>query len=401
MLRSKNLTRILSLLIAIVLWSYVMVIENPLTTQRISNIPVELLNVGSLSQNGFAVLEGGNKTVEVTVRGTRAEIAKYKDQITASVNLFGYGYGDHNLLAEVSPIGSLSIVEVRPARILVKVENLVSIYKPVELTFTGEFEPDTEPGKISLQPEHIEIKGPQSVVEAVSYVGVKLPADMLNRDGVSLTLNAFAFDENGETVHYVNLSSNTVNVGATLYDTKTAPLLVEIIGEISEEYELTSLVIPDSVTIRGGKSSLAAIDYVYAEPVDISEVAVTSELPVKVILPEGVEPAKKSYNLHVAISIKGISKADFTYTSQEILITGLSDGLYAYINTPALSVHIAGTEAVIEAAVKGDFLLSVDVSGLGQGGHLVPVIITHNKELHRLGVEPGEVHITINEEREV
>ena len=44
MLRNKNIVRILSLLIAVVLWAYVMGEINPETTIKFKNINVEILN---------------------------------------------------------------------------------------------------------------------------------------------------------------------------------------------------------------------------------------------------------------------------------------------------------------------------------------------------------------------
>jgi len=398
MFRSKNVTKILSILIAIVFWAYVMAIENPTMNQWITNVPVVIQNVSSLTQNGLALIEGENKTVEVNVRGTRTEIAKYKDQITAYANVFGYGAGEYNIAVGVSPLGGLIIGQIRPAQIHVKIENIVSVHMPVEISYSGELAPNTEPGSLTIQPEQIEVKGPQSYVEAVAYVGVELPLEQINRDGLALKLEVFAFDANGEKVDNVILSSNTVSISATLYDIKTVPLNVEIRGEVSEKYEVTSLEVPDSITIRGSRSSLLGISAVEAEPIDISGVEITSELPVKLILPAGVEPANNSYNIKVYITLKGIVRSSFEYNSQEILITGPEEGLSYYINTPSVVINMAGGEEALGSAVKGDFELSVDVSGLRQGVHLVAVIVTHNKELRSLEAEPHEVHITINEE---
>ena len=400
MLQNKNLTKALSLLVAIVMWAYVITIQNPPTTQTIQNIPIELLNTGALTQNGLAILEVSRETVNVVVKGTRADIAQYKDQITAYADVFGYTIGESIVEVKVPPPSNKLIVEeVRPASIRVQIESLVSVYRPVNITFTGEAPPATEPGNITIQPEQIEIKGPKSLVESVSYVGVDIPYPRISRSGSSFTLEASAFDINGETVPNVSLSSDTVSVSVTLCETKEVPIFVEIIGEISAKYEMTDLHVPEIIKIRGSREALSNIDLLYAEPIDISGVEITSGLPIMPMLPAGVEIANDSANIHVRIELKGISNSSFGYNSLEIEIHGLGEGLNAYINTPAVTLRVAGNEAILNLSEKEDFKLYVDISGKEAGRHVVPVIVEHDKILNNLEIIPEEVHITINEER--
>jgi len=395
MLRSKTLTKILSLLIAVGLWAYVIAVDNPPTTERIRGIQVELLNVDLLTQNGLAILEGDNATVEVVVTGTRADLAKYKDQIRATADVFGYRAEENYVNVDVLTPATLGYTEVRPAKIRVKIENLVSVYKPVSIVFTGELEPNTEPGNLTVQPEQIEVKGPQSLVEAVSHVRVEVPYSRISRSGSTMTLEALALDAEGERVEKVNLSSTTVSVSAILFDTKTVPLSIEITGELNEQYELTKLDVPETIKLRGGQAALAEINSIEAEPIDISEVTITSDLPVKLLLPAGVEVAGDSQDIYVKIWIKGISNKSFEYFSQEIELRGLSEGFSAYINTPSLLIKTAGKEETLNETEKEDFILHVNLEGLEEGIHIVPVFVTHDKTLNNLEIIPGEVHITI------
>ncbi|MCL1983690.1 MAG: CdaR family protein [Clostridiales bacterium] len=396
MLRNKNVTKILSLLIAIVLWAYVIAVDNPPTTERITGVPVQLMNVGMLTQNGLAVLDGDSAMVEVVVAGTRADISKYKDQIVATANVFGYGIGENYVTVEVLPPSQLVCTEKRPSRILVNIENLVSVYRPVSITFTGDRAPGTEPGNLSVQPEQIEVKGPRSLVESVAYVGIEVPYSQISSSGSMLTLDASALDADGEVVQKVKLSSETVSVKATMFDTKTVPLTVNITGEVSERFEVTGIDVPAWIKIRGSKSSLATIDSIEAEPIDISSVDTTSSMRIYPKLPIGVEIADDSRGISVKIGIKGITKSSIEYFSPEIEILGLAEGFSAYINTPSLVLNIAGIEAVIESVGKDDFKLSVDVENLEEGTHVVPVSVEHDVALNSLTLAPEAVHITIN-----
>jgi len=398
MLQSKNLTRVLSLLIAIVLWAYVIAFENPPVTERITGVPVRLFNEEMLTKEGLAVLEGHNVTVDVTVSGTRSDISRYKDQIIATANVFGYKIGMHYVTVDVLPPGPLKLVEIRPVKILVNIESLVSAHFPVQIAFTGEAEPDTEPGNIAFQPEQIEISGPESLIESISYVSVEIPNAQLMREPTSITVPATPIDVNGAQVSRVKLSSETVSVRATMYDVKEVPLHVEITGVVDERFEMTQCLVPNTIMIRGSRQALLEIGSVEAETIDISGVEITSELLITPLLPDGVEIASGSHNIHVSIGIKGISNKSFEYESRDIEILGTGEGLKGYINTPVINIKIAGREAVLEAATKKDIILSVDIEGLEEGSHVVPITATYEIVLNNLELIPVEVYITISED---
>jgi len=395
MLRNKNVVKILSVLVAVILWVYVIGVQNPPTTQTVQNIPIQLLNTGALARNGLAVLETSRQTVNVVVRGTRADIAQYQDQLTAVVDVLTDHSGERYIQVMVPPLSRLTIEEVRPANVLVKIENLVSVYKPLNIIFTGDVEPNTEPGRMTIQPEQVRITGPQSRVEAVYDVRAYVPYNEISRAGSIFSLPVSVVDVYGEPVPGLELSSERVSVDVLLYDTKEVPLSVEIIGEISELYEITALDVPQTIRIKGTRTALANVNAIQAEPVNISNVQMTSSLPVRPILPEGIELARGFANLRVNISVRGISRSSFEYSASEIDIQGLSAELHAHIDTQMVTLSAAGSEAVIGAMEQEDFTLSVDLQGLGEGDHIVPVIVEHDQELNHLEVTPGEVQITI------
>ena len=397
MLRSKNLTKILSLVIAIILWTYVMAVENPPTTERISGVSVELQNVASLTHRGLTIVSGDNATVDVIVSGTRADISRYKDQIAAEANVFGFDIGDNQSVRVDVHTGPLTLVEVRPARIRIDVESIVSVHKPVTLSFTGEPESNTEPGSITLQPELVELTGPQSFVESVSRVRIEIPYDDLRREETLFTVEALAVGEDGEPVPRVSLSSDTISVRATLYDIKEVPLHIEVFGEVDERFEMTRLEVPETISIRGSKANIEGIEFVEARPIDISGVELTSQLPVHPILPDNVEVASGSYGIHVGISIRGISSRNFEFESQDIEIRGIGEGLQAYINTPTINLRAAGIDSVIEMAEKEDFTLYVNIEEFPEGSHVVMVSAEHELSLQNIVIEPYEVYITIRE----
>ena len=398
MLRSKKATIVLSFLIAIVIWAYVIAIENPSTTRTIYRVPVQLLSVELLAQNDLAILEGTEATVDVVVSGKRADVVRLTgDDLSASANVFGLTrIGQHLVPVTVAVPPAVNLEQIRSSSILIVIDQLVSQHRRVNLSFVGEFEPGMEAGRIAIQPEQIEVKGAKTLVESVAYVNVDVPVADLLPLGSTLSLEAVPLDERGLPIGNVTLSSDVVEVSAAMLHTKTVPLDVDIVGEIDDQYEIASIDLPREVTVRGSSGDLAAIDSLAAHPVSINGIAATTSIPIEVILPGGVEVANQSASrMYVSIEIKGMATVAFEYDSAEIFLENLAEGFSAYINTPSVVLQAVGREAVLSETTQEDFTLSADLTDLDVGIFTVPVSVVYDRILSSVEVVPEEVHITI------
>ena len=84
-LMNKFTLKILSLLIAILIWLLVMNIENPSITQTYTDIPVTFVNESYIeSMNNIALMVDGKDSVNVRIRAVSDTIKKLnKENITA------------------------------------------------------------------------------------------------------------------------------------------------------------------------------------------------------------------------------------------------------------------------------------------------------------------------------
>ena len=71
MLSNKRFTIILSLVIAICIWGYVIGETNPVDTRTFRSVPIQLVNEESLQEKGLAVLETSDTEMNITIIGTR------------------------------------------------------------------------------------------------------------------------------------------------------------------------------------------------------------------------------------------------------------------------------------------------------------------------------------------
>ena len=94
MIRNKNVLRLLSVVLALFLWFYVVAVENPYSERKITKIPIQFVNHEELESRGLAIDYSDVQTMDVVISGSRSDVMKVRaDEITATVDLTGYEKG--------------------------------------------------------------------------------------------------------------------------------------------------------------------------------------------------------------------------------------------------------------------------------------------------------------------
>jgi YbbR domain-containing protein len=346
--------------------------------------------------------------VDVTVEGRRIDITRLTaEDFTATVDLAGWQQGAQNIPVNVSGPDNISILERRPTRLALVVEDLISVSKPVRIGYTEAFPAGKEPGFISMFPESIEVTGAKSQVDDVEYISALLDSNELVGSQKSFVVAAKLIDRTGAPVEApFRLSHANVEVRAMLCSVRETPLYVEITGEAPATLEVTNMDIPDRVLIRGSELALAQVSTLTAAPIDISNVDVTSLIPLAINLPAGVELADASASIGVSVTIKGIETKEFLFASNEVLIEGLAEGYKAYVTDGDITVSASGTESVMATLTKEDIIPYVDLTGLdpfvlGPESPLAPqpVQLRYEKALRKAEVQPEFLNLNIVENR--
>lgn len=100
MLKNKKFQAILSLLIAIGLWVYVMGTVDPTVTTTIRDVTVEKINEDVLEEKGLSAELERPHTVNIEIKGTRSNVNEAKEgEIRATVDVSNCDYGKN--LAEI------------------------------------------------------------------------------------------------------------------------------------------------------------------------------------------------------------------------------------------------------------------------------------------------------------
>ncbi|HUM55647.1 MAG TPA: CdaR family protein [Bacillota bacterium] len=399
MFQNKTMNLIISVLLAVALWIYVVGEVNPDTTKKYDGIKIDFTNEESLAQNGLALLDPGVLTVDVTVEGKRSAVNGVKEEnIEVMADLTRRQKGKNSIHLEVNLPGEVKLKSISAENIDVTIENRISEEKPVKVSFKGKLEDNREPGEAEVNPDRVIVSGAESAVRSVSHVKAEVNVKDFKNDKLSVETKALPVNRKGVAVRYLELSSDSIQVKARLMQTKEVSLKVNVKGEIKEPYQLDSIDIPETVVIKGSEEDIENISVIQAEDVYIGDITKTSYIPLDFIMPSGVETASESQDMSIKVTIKALSSKSFDYKSEDVDAKGLKTGLSASFEKAGIKVTARGMEDIVSGLSGGDFGISVNLSELDAGTHKVKLKVTYTKKLSSVSVSPKEILVTISEE---
>ncbi|MDR0357584.1 MAG: hypothetical protein LBH63_04380 [Clostridiales Family XIII bacterium] len=398
MFQNNKMNLILSIAAAVIIWAYVITAVNPVDDRVIGNVPVELINLDALADDGLTVSPTQTYTVDVAVRGQRSELSKLNSSdFSVTANLKGFSKGTHSVDVLVAESEKFTITEVRPKRIDIVVEDLVTALKPIRLSYSGKFPENTEPGFLSLSPQEIEIAGTREQVDSVSFIEAKVDVADLREEERTLTVNAVPVKNNGEAVYNLRLSQTTIDVTAALCTVKEVPLVVNLVGEPPEGIEVTKKDIPETIFIRGSAGVLSGIKEIVANDINIGSLRETAIITPILNLPSFVELANVSRNPVVTIEVEGVVAKNLSYGADEIEIVGPVSGYAAHLSSAEITVTVFGSKDQIEAFEKKDLSLYIELreDDYAETSVSAEIKFKYEKPLKRAESNPSRAQVVI------
>ncbi len=287
-LPSKNLVaKILCMIMAVVLWMYVMNEQNP-PLEASFTIPLEVKNLA----NNYTLLDTP-ESVRVKVRGVRNIIATLSaSDLSAYVDLNGIGEGRHSVKITTVIPASVELVEVNPDKALLRVDTTISRKVPVEVRYTSGPAAGAVVGNVTLTPDTVTVDGPKSLLDVIDKAIVQ----------IDLSNHTESFSENS-TVHVVNREGTelediqvgpaqvTVATQVLVINKKTVEVKPTFSGELPAGTMVKQITVtPPRIEVTGTKALLDTMDSVATEPIVLGGIGDIKEFSreVKVIVPDGV-----------------------------------------------------------------------------------------------------------------
>lgn len=396
MTKSKTINIIISVLISILLWIYVINVVNPPATETIREIPVQLSGLDSLEAGHLTIAGDGYYTVDVTVSAPRAELAGISQKdITASASLLGLTAGQNYINVNVSVPDNITLDDVRSQKIQVYIDELVEVDKPVYIAHQDAPE-GTEITITDSSHETVKVIGADSIVKLVEQVRVDLDISDMEVDSVKTAeLDAIPLDSDGNIVKNVSLETELISVTAAEYAIKTVPLRVSYVGSPGPSTELKDAKLPGRVNIKGPSDRLDAVESVSARVISIEGITQDTSYKIDCDLMDGIYLADSSQGLRAYFTVTQLGDISFTYGIDDVVKEGGSEGESYSFEDASITVTASGELDKVKALQVTDLMPHVDLSGFDAGVYDLPISIPYTQEGVSLSVTPDSIRVTV------
>ncbi|HEY8487949.1 MAG TPA: CdaR family protein [Thermaerobacter sp.] len=308
----ENETRlkILSVILAIILWFGVMSSQNPDQARTVYDVEV----VPEGLDPGLAVLSLEPHAVDVTLSGPQEFLEDLSGRdARVTVDVSGVGPGEATRPVTVIPArGRLRVVRVSPQYVTVRIEQRMEKTVPVELQLNGEPAPDYIIENPAVSVEQVTVSGARSLVERVARVVASVPVGGI-QSTIAHSVTLVPVDASGRPVEaaypqalVLEPLTVQVTVPVVFMPRKTVPVQARLAGTPAEGFEIGNITIePAEVTVRAREERLLQdLEFLQTEPVDIGglDETVTREVPLAV--PEGIVLAGGPRAVRVTVEIR-------------------------------------------------------------------------------------------------
>ena len=373
--------KLLSLLLAILLWNYVVTSNTNITrTKTIAGLEGYVTGQSTLASYGLALTDDPSDAIDaVTVRlqvpqASFGKVSNENIQVTLDLaSVRAAGPQEVYLRASTS---AGRVTEIIPEKVTLNFEQLDSRSIPVNVQF--EDAGDVWYNVIRTNPANITVSGAGSVVRSIAQA--RIYADAVDENGTFVRTETYVLLDNaGNEIpgEMLTRSTSSVSVMAEAYPTREVPvssLIADVVsGKPAEGYEVSSITFqPETITVAAEQDLLDGISEFKIEPVSVDGMSQSFSATARIPLLSNIKYVSTE---QVYVNI-GITEEDIGAWVENTTVnfTGKADDLLLDWPGNAIAVHVSGSRSDVEALMENGVEITVDLTGLTAGRHSCELI---------------------------
>lgn len=406
-MKSKLLTALLSLAIAVGVWLYVVTVVSPNSDKTFYDIKVETMGEKMLHDQGLMITNIAElPTITLHLEGSRIDLNKLSsDNINITLDVSKISDpGVHDLPYSITYPTSNAFVVLNktPGSVRVYVEERISKSIPVEVKLKGDLPQgyDADLDNKTLSVETVTVTGPKSVIDQIAVAKIE-PDVAGKKESLHDTFTYTLCNAKGAPVDAKAVVTDVADITLALKiaQKKTIQLGVNLIsGGGATKADCTYSI--DAIEVFGSEEKLNALgDKLILGDIDLAQISENAnERTFTIALPEGVDNLTGVKEVKVTITFPDL--AEKTLSVKQFEIINEPQGLKAEVITEKLkNVTLRGPVSVIEALTEENVVAVVDFTGATEETKILKVTFKCGEnQLGIVVVDPEELNdeVTVN-----
>ena len=372
----KILYMAFSIIVSVVLWSYVAYVGNPMLDEpmAISGIQVELTGEELLRDNNLIVSDIDLRPLTIYFGGRRNAVTQLSNtNVHAVVDLtdvlaYSTQTGIHSLNYDlVYDISSKDITVDRMLRpiIEVTVERLVTQTVRVRAAYSGGIAEGYMAGALSVSKESIEVAGTEAAIAKIKSATVILDRDNLSRTAVAeapiklLDEDGIELDMEAEGLSFINNDGMAIVTQEVLM-VKEVPMTIDLIECASAtDANVRISYDPATITLSGDPEILESVNVINLGTVDLKSFIASYNGSYQARIPNGANNLSGIDTVNVTIDVLGTHTRRLSVTN----ISYKNCSREVTIITQSLVVVLRGAnEAELDEVMAENIRIVADLS---------------------------------------
>lgn len=399
-MKNKLIYALLSLVIALGLWFYVITVVSPESEETYYNIPVVFRNESVLTDKGLMINNQKEPTVTLRLKGNRSDLNNLKNSdilLIADLSKINE-VGQQHLSFDISYPGNFAdnafeVLSYSPDRIVLDIVEWTTKVVDVQVEFTGAVPADYIVYKedYELDQDKVTISGPKTVIDQITHA--KAVVDLTDKkstiSGVPYELQ-FAY-EGEEELDLSQVKADITQVTPTIkiQRVKEIQLLVELTYGGGMTQENTEIIYSQqTIKVSGSEALLETLDdTLVLDRINVADLLSdeTREYEIAPFFPAEIDNLSGIDKVSVTISLPYLETKVLQITN--IVAQNVPAGMTEDIGTKVCNVTVRGAREQIEKITADDLQIIVDLTNGVAGTELYKANVTViNTEYQDVGV---------------
>lgn len=371
--------KLISVVFAIILWLVVVNIDDPVTTKKFKNIPVNILSENLIADAGevYEVLDKSDY-VTITVKAKRSVVESLSEADFKATADFAERIAENSIPIKVEATkraGDIEEIYLQNNTVKITVEQKVYKDVRVELLVSGKTADGYMVGNISTEPEIVKIAGPASVISKVDRIVVPVDVNGASED-ISITAQGKFFGKGDKEVPGERIEGDidNINISVHLLHTKSIDLNLTTQGEPVADYWCQEILYePTTITVAGEPDELERIStlVIPSEEIDITGAKenIVKEIDVTKYLPPSLQICNADEKvIRVTVVIAELDGKEFRIPVSEVDLLNTPAGLDTILDMSRyVTVIVKGNSDALNSLSSDDIQVSVNLKGKEAG----------------------------------
>ena len=292
------------LIIAFLVWVYVMIDIDPVDTRELTSVQVKITNIGELNNHNLILSPNQKLEAGVKLKGRRSIIArKIKEGVILQTTIENAKIGENVTKISVNSENPEITYTITPSTLNLNIEDNISKSEKIQVYSVGQLAENTVIDSLKLSKDTVTISGPKSLIDKI--VRVEAQIDLENsKETLSKWVKLKFLDINGNEISGVFSDFSDILVTVSVKKEKSVPIYADILND-KPNFNMSLLnltVSQQEIKISGNLVDLEKIEKIYTKPISLTKLLQDNSIKVEPNLPENIQSNVKTITISSEVS---------------------------------------------------------------------------------------------------